>query len=420
MSFPVFPCINESVAHFTCIIITDFNLTSLFQMELVVEPPVKCSTLLFVNRDSIGFCECRICFDVQLDPVQCQNGHGYCRSCIENWIQGCETRHESAKCPTCAVELNKDNLVPNRTVEGMISGSLVYCFTQLPRLLLLGGAGAVGEQDHENMEPDSSSSSSSSSSSRKRKSANSKAAKSVKARIDRCIWQGALRNAADHFRECEFAGVNCGFEGCGMVVVRPELAAHSRVCDHRTFVCKWIGCSVQLKAMDRDQHHLDCPKRVVRCPNDYDGCHQSIAFDSMAQHRALCPYESCDCPFADVGCTARMLRREIEKHKHDQCVKHNDLMLTAFKEQRQAMESMKDHVMPNVEKIVLRVKHDVLIGKEPIVTRFPTNPTTICSEDLVTRGFTMTFSVETKETRPEYQDFMACILRSARVYSRAI
>ena len=195
-----------------------------------------------------------------------------------------------------------------------------------------------------------------------------------------------------------------------MVVVRPELAAHSRVCDHRTFVCKWIGCSVQLKAMDRDQHHLDCPKRVVRCPNDYDGCHQSIAFDSMAQHRALCPYESCDCLFADVGYTARMLRREIEKHKHDQCVKHNDLMLTAFKEQRQAMESMKDHVMPNVEKIVLRVKHDVLIGKEPIVTRFPTNPTTICSEDLVTRGFTMTFSVETKESRPEYQDFYGLYL----------
>ena len=139
-----------------------------------------------MNRDCIGFCECRICFDVQLDPVQCQNGHGYCRSCIENWIQGCESRNESAKCPTCAVELNKDNLVPNRTVEGMISGSLVYCFTQLPRLLGGAGAGAVGEQDHENMEPDSSSSSSSSSSAGgKRKSANSKAAKSVKARMAR-------------------------------------------------------------------------------------------------------------------------------------------------------------------------------------------------------------------------------------------
>ena len=51
----------------------------------------------------------------------------------------------------------------------------------------------------------------------------------------------------------EYSTVDCEFAGCGMVVVHSELAAHSRVCDHRTFVCKWIGCSVQIKAIDRDQ-----------------------------------------------------------------------------------------------------------------------------------------------------------------------
>ena len=379
------------------------------QIELVLEPPSKCSTLLFVNRDSIGHCECRICFDVQLDPVQCHNGHGYCRSCIENWIRGCEAKNESAKCPTCQAELKEENLVPNRTVEGMISGSIVYCFTQLPRLLLLGG-GAAADQDDENMAPAGSSSSSSSSSSaaaaggKRKKCANSKAIKSVKAKIDRCPWQGALRNAADHFRECEFAGVKCAFEGCDAVVVRAELAAHSRVCDHRTFLCKWDGCLAQLKAMDREQHQLECMKRVVPCPNAAAGCKRSVAFDLVSQHRASCLYELCACPFADVGCVARMLRIHIEKHENDHATQHNRLLLKTVKEQRQAIDSMKDHVMPNTEKIVLRIKHDVLTGKEPFVPRFAHLPKQLFSEALVVRGYTIMLNVVTKETRPEYQD----------------
>ena len=377
------------------------RLFSLVQNDLVVEPPPKCSTLLFVNSDTIGHCECQICLNVQLDPVQCKNGHGYCRSCIEKWIQECEAKNESAKCPTCEAVLNKDTLVPNRTVEGMISGSIVYCFTQLPRLLLY--------EDDEYMEPASSSSGSAAAAGGKRKKcANSKATKNAKAKIDRCPWQGALRNAADHFRTCDFAGVKCAFEGCDAVVVRSDLTAHNRVCDHRTFCCKWDGCSAQLKAMDRDQHELECVKRKVPCPNG--GCNQSIVFDLLTQHRASCPYELCACPFADVGCTARMLRNEIEKHEDDQMKQHNRLLLKTVKEQRQAIDSMKDHVMPNTEKIVLRIKHDVLTGKEPFAHRLGHHPSQLCSEELVVRGYTIMLKVETKDPRPEYQDHYGIFL----------
>jgi hypothetical protein len=67
-----------------------------------------------------------------------------------------------------------------------------------------------------------------------------------------------------------------------------------------------------------------------------------------------------------------MLRRDIEKHEQVNSVQHNRLMLLAFKEQRQAMASLKDQLRPTLsdhESIVLRVKYDVLIGKEPFVPR---------------------------------------------------
>lgn len=95
-----------------------------------------------------------------------------------------------------------------------------------------------------------------------------------------------------------------------------------------------------------------------------------------------------------------MLRRDIENHKRDQSVKHNDLLLKAFKEQRQSIDSVTDHVMPNVEKIVLRVKHDVLTGKEPFVPKFAGNPTRLYYEELIVRGFTTALYVETKDDRP--------------------
>ena len=376
------------------------------QNDLVVEPPSKCSTLLFVNRDSIEHCECQICLNVQLDPVQCQKGHGFCRSCIENWIRDCEAKNESAKCPTCQAELNKDNLVPNRTVEGMISGSIVYCFTQLPRLLLLGES-AAADDDDENMEPASSSSSSgvaAAGSGKRKKCANSKASKSAKPKIDRCQWQGALRNAAEHFRTCEFAGVKCSCEGCDEVMVRADLTAHNRVCDHRMFCCIWYGCDAQLKAKDRDQHQLECVKRMVPCPNAAAGCSHNVGFDSVTQHRASCLYERCACPFADVGCPAHMLRKEIEQHEDAQMKRHNRLLLKGFKEQRQAIDSMKDHVMQNTEKIVFHVKYDLLTGKEPFVPRFSHHPSRLYSEDLVIRGYTITLHLESKDSRPENQD----------------
>ena len=99
-----------------------------------------------------------------------------------------------------------------------------------------------------------------------------------------------------------------------------------------------------------------------------------------------------------------MLRNEIDKHEQDQSVQHNRLLLLAFKEQRQAILSMKDQVVPDTERIVLRVKYDVLTGKEPIVPRFAHLPSRVYSEDCVVRGYKVRLMLETNDARPENQN----------------
>ena len=288
----------------------------------------------------------------------------------------------------------------------------MYCYTRLPSLT----AGGTGDNDNDDEEEENNQSSSSGSSSgaaaggKRKNGTSSKSSKKTKARIDHCTWQGMLKDAAEHFNHCTFSGATCGFEGCDVVKARSELVEHRHVCVHRTLICKWDGCVEQLKAAEMEQHQLVCQKRVVKCPNAESGCRSMVYYEKMTQHRAECLYEMCACPFADVGYTARMLRNEIDEHEDDECKRHNRLLLRTVKEQHQAIASLKDQLLPDSERIVLRVKHDVLTGKESFVPRFADRPGRLYSEDHVVRGYKASIFVEMKGEDPENYDFYGLFL----------
>jgi hypothetical protein len=283
----------------------------------------------------------------------------------------------------------------------MVAESIVYCYSRLPGLA--GSDGDVVAADDGN--GTSSSSSSNSAVGQKRKQGSSAAAtKSAKARADQCTWTGKLKDAAAHFRECDYAGVVCSFQGCGAVVARKDKAGHEATCDHRTTACKWEGCDVKVrKGAELDQHEAECPRRVITCPNA--GCGSSMSFDSMATHKAhYCQHEEIPCPFAAQGCTARMLRKDVDSHEDTAMKQHFRLMMKTDSEQQQLVESLKDQVMPDSERIVLQVKHDELTGKVPFVPLFPHHPTRLFSQDRVVRGYAMRLFVQTKKDKPEDQD----------------
>ncbi len=369
---------------------------------MIQEPPAFYCKELFVEQNSDTNLECPICHNVQKDPVFCKEGHGFCGSCIS----------ESATCPTCNEAI--DVLVANRDAEQAIGESLVYCYTRLPYLLAQGADGANAAEKSE----DPVSSSTSGSADVGSEGAAAAATAAAAAAVDHCTWTGKLKDASSHFNVCAYAGVVCSLAGCGAVVARKDKAGHEATCDHRTTACKWDGCDVKKRSADLAQHQLECPQRVVTCPNA--GCGSKGRFDNLAAHRAgECRYEEVACAFAAQGCTARMLRKDVDSHEDTAMKQHLRLMMKRDDEQQQiidkqqrqiselqqAHESLKHHVMPVDEIIVLQVKHDELTGKVPVVPTFDEVPTRLYSQDRVVRGYTMRLFVETNTTNPKNQDF---------------
>jgi hypothetical protein len=351
--------------------------------KMMQAPPAFYNIQLFVHPESVANYKCPLCSNVQKDPLQCKQGHGHCKLCIE----------AKTTCPTCFETL--DILVPNRDAGRTIAESLVYCYTRLPYLLAQEVDGADDAEENEE--------SASSSSSVARRTRNQGSTASAKrARVDHCTWTGKLQDAAAHFRECDYSGVVCSFDGCGAVVTLKDLNAHESGCGHRALPCKWFGCGEVLKGAELDRHQAECPFRLVVCPNA--GCGSRVAASYLLTHRAYCTCEVVPCPFAAHGCTARVLRKDVDSHEDTAMKQHLRLVMKKVTEQQLLIESLQDQVMPVEEVIVLQVKHDELTGKVPFEPQNPAAPTTLYSEGRHMRGYMAHIFVLTKSDKPENQD----------------
>jgi hypothetical protein len=214
-----------------------------------------------------------------------------------------------------------------------------------------------------------------------------------------------------------------------LVVARRDKAEHEATCQHRTEPCG--VCGLQAKAAELAQHELVCPRRQVDCNND--GCDARVAFDKLSAHKAhLRLYQRVDCPFADVGCTARVLRKDVDNHEDAALKRHNRLLLGKVKEQmgfmkeeerfcgaqlheleeaylgvRTELEEVKDE-LGNLETrikdlgrvdVTVRVKHAVLTGREPLVPQYPDYPTRVYSKPALVQGHVVWFFVDTNRYR---------------------
>ena len=56
----------------------------------------------------------------------------------------------------------------------------------------------------------------------------------------------------------------------------------------------------------------------------------------MKGHRDICPLESLDCPFKDVGCTDKIQRKDMEKHIENSTQCH---LLMVFKSHQKLMKA---------------------------------------------------------------------------------
>ncbi|KAJ7388308.1 hypothetical protein OS493_038619, partial [Desmophyllum pertusum] len=145
-------------------------------------------------------------------PVTCQDGHSFCKECIERW----QLSH--SRCPVDRSVLDR-SLIRNLAVEGAIGRRTIRC----PSTTTLPGG---------------------------------------------CTWTGPTVSLENHLPQCDMKTVECTFKGRGCILraYQRELAAHLLVCPHRTVKCR--ACDVDIPFADLAAHDGLCVGKLVSCPND--------------------------------------------------------------------------------------------------------------------------------------------------------
>ena len=129
-----------------------------------------------------------------------------------------------------------------------------------------------------------------------------------------------------HKEECELEVISCS-NNCGEKFERRYLVNHIGMeCPCRNTYCEYCYDIGEYQYIE-GQHKEECPKLPLPCPNECE-----VGFvprEDMEAHKEECPLEVIWCEYYNVGCRARMIRKDQEKHKKEKIEEH--LMMTMQK-----------------------------------------------------------------------------------------
>ena len=129
---------------------------------------------------------------------------------------------------------------------------------------------------------------------------------------------------------------------CGLVARDPyrskckcEAQLYCQMCirelQNRSPVCSICSTTLESFADSLSALHIRAIK--VECDNRKDGCGWKGQLGELVDsHLQSCPHQVVECPYADIGCSVRLRRREAEEHKQHSTEQH--LQLAASRIQR--------------------------------------------------------------------------------------
>ena len=231
------------------------------------------------NEEHLGDLTCSICLEVFVEPMQCKQGHVFCKACIE------KTLEEKEECPMDRSKLLKADLSRALVVENLIGRTRVRC-------------------PHASQHTDG---------------------------AEHCDWLGPVSERQEHFDdECGHTLVPCPHDGCGVRVQRRVVSEHAASCEQRVEACE--RCGEEGVVSQRAQHEEECPMGTVVCPRA--GCEASGVRKETAEHEAVCPMMQVECAFEVCGCTVgTLLRKDVAAHERDAAAVHAALALQESKSQ---------------------------------------------------------------------------------------
>ena len=121
------------------------------------------------------------------------------------------------------------------------------------------------------------------------------------------------RKANQILIRCPHKGSGC--EWTGEVGGSKE---HIRTCPKRQWMCQY--CDLMATFDAGKQHEQICLKYPVPCPNKCEI--GTVTRCDLEKHHAECPLEPVACEFADVGCSVKVARRDLQKHMEENQQQH--------------------------------------------------------------------------------------------------
>ena len=207
---------------------------------------------------------CKICRFPSRNPhLSSCCGHTFCKSCIDNLK---EAKTITYACPVCRD--SEFSVVLNKQIDRAVRSLHVYCTNEK----------------------------------------------------EGCKWQGEVNNIDTHLRSCQFEGVKCENHGCEKNFQRQFVKSHMDFeCPYRDVSCQHC-CSIGAHFFIEGKHKDECPKFPMPCPN---GCDVgTVAREDVDKHRKICSLEMIECEYYDMGCKAKIARKDIKTHNREKVDEH--------------------------------------------------------------------------------------------------
>ena len=130
-----------------------------------------------------------------------------------------------------------------------------------------------------------------------------------------------LREELDKHRKiCPLEKVNCP-SNCGISLQHQCLNKHiTSECPCRTVSCQHCLASGEYRHIE-GEHREHCTKFPISCPNKCEV--DAIPREELQRHLdTICPLQVIQCEYYILGCSAKVIRRDLEKHMKEQMGNH--------------------------------------------------------------------------------------------------
>ena len=130
-----------------------------------------------------------------------------------------------------------------------------------------------------------------------------------------------------HHNVCPLEQLKCPFDSlCAATILRRDMESHKKECDFRPYTCQYCGNEGTFLSVNgrgkfwmwnKPSHYEQCGDFLLECVNKCG--RKNVKRKEMNAHRAKCPLEPLDCPLGQHPAAPKILRKDMDKHKNEEC-----------------------------------------------------------------------------------------------------